>query len=240
MTLAVSEHIHHILEIKTTEVMTFPLPDAGNGYLTDSAFPDIEKLCVGKGAVAIGPGLDRHPGTTALVQKFVESVDLPLVIDADGLNALAEDITVLKRKRSHQIILTPHPGEMSRLTGASVADIEASRIATAQDFARNHDVFVVLKGARTIIASPTGEVAINGSGNPGMASGGMGDVLTGIIVSLLGQGYSAWDTCRLGAFLHGYAADMVADDKGEIGLNATDVLEKLPSACKKLLRRTPC
>ena len=240
VTLAVAEHIHHILEIKTTEVMTFPLPDAGNGYLTDSAFPDIEKLCVGKGAVAIGPGLDRHPGTTALVQKFVESVDLPLVIDADGLNALAEDITVLKRKRSHQIILTPHPGEMSRLTGASVADIEASRIATAQDFARNHDVFVVLKGARTIIASPAGEVAINGSGNPGMASGGMGDVLTGIIVSLLVQGYSAWDTCRLGVFLHGYAADMVADDKGEIGLNATDVLEKLPSACKKLLRRTPC
>ena len=240
VTLAVAQHIHHILEIKTTEVMTFPLPDAGNGYLTGSAFPDIEKLCVGKGAVAIGPGLDRHPGTTALVQKFVESVDLPLVIDADGLNALADDIAVLKRKKSHQIILTPHPGEMSRLTGASVADIEASRIATAQDFARSQDVFVVLKGARTIIASPTGEVAINGSGNPGMASGGMGDVLTGIIVSLLGQGYSAWDTCRLGAFLHGYAADMVADDKGEIGLNATDVLEKLPYACKKLLRRTPC
>ena len=235
VTLGVAESIHHILEMKTTEVMTFPLPDAEKGYLAGSAFPDIERLCIGKDAIAIGPGLDRRPGTSALVQKLVETVDLPLVIDADGLNALAEDITVFKRKKSHQMILTPHPGEMSRLTGASVADIEAARIAAAQDLARSHDVFVVLKGARTIIASPSGEVAINGSGNPGMASGGMGDVLTGIIVSLLGQGYAAWDACRLGVFLHGYAADMVADDKGEIGFNATDVLEKLPYACNKLI-----
>ncbi len=240
VTLAAAERIHHILEMKTTEVMTVPLPDAGRGYLTESAFPDIETLCVGKDAVAIGPGLDRRQGTSALVQKLVEMVDLPLVIDADGLNALAEDITVLKRKRSNQVILTPHPGEMSRLTGTSVADVESARISTALEFARSYDVFVVLKGARTIIASPTGEVAINGSGNPGMATGGMGDVLTGIIVSLLGQGYSAWDTCRLGVFLHGYAADMVADEKGEIGLNATDVLEKLPYSCNTLLRRMPC
>jgi NAD(P)H-hydrate epimerase len=240
VTLAVAERIHHILEMKTTEVMTFPLPDAGSGYLTDSAFPDIKKLCVGKDAIAIGPGLDRHQGTSVLVEKLVETVDLPLVIDADGLNALAEDVAVLKRKKSHQVILTPHPGEMSRLTGIAVADIEAARISVAQEFARRNDVFIILKGARTIIASPTGEVAINGSGNPGMASGGMGDVLTGILVSLLGQGYSAWDACRLGVFLHGSAADMVAEEKGEIGLTATDVLEKIPYACTTLLRRTPC
>jgi len=240
VTLAVAESIHHILEMKTTEVMTSPLPDAGGGCLTESAMPDIEKLLSGKDAVAIGPGLDRRHGTSALVQKLVETVDLPLVIDADALNALAEDITVLKRKKSKQLILTPHPGEMSRLTDKSTADVESARILVAQEFARCHDVFVVLKGARTIIASPSGEVAINGSGNPGMASGGMGDVLTGIIVSLLGQGYSAWDACRLGVFLHGYAADKVADEKGEIGLNATDVLEKLPVACNTLLRRKPC
>lgn len=240
VTLAVAERIHHILEMKTTEVMTFPLPDGGGGYLTDSAFPDIKKLLVGKDAVAVGPGLDRHPVTSALVQRLVETVALPLVIDADGLNALAEDITVLKRKKSEQIILTPHPGEMSRLMGTSITDVETARISAAQGFAHAHGVFVVLKGARTIIASPAGEAAINGSGNPGMASGGMGDVLTGIIVSLLGQGYSPWDACRLGVFLHGYAADMVAGEKGEIGLNATDVLEKLPYAFNKLLRRTPC
>ena len=160
------------------------------------------------------------------------------MLNADGLNALAEDITVLKRKKSDQIILTPHPGEMSRLLGTSIPDVEAIRISVAQEFARNYGVFLVLKGARTIIASPAGTAAINGSGNPGMATGGMGDVLTGIIVSLLGQGYEAWDACRLGVFLHGFAADMVAEEKGEIGITATDVLEKLPYAYNELLKNT--
>ena len=238
VTLGAAESIHSILEIKTTEVMTFPLPDSGSGHLTNSAFPAIEKLLAGKDAVAIGPGLDRRPGTYALVQNLVETVALPLVIDADGLNALAEDITVLKRKKSQQVILTPHPGEMSRLLGTSIPDVEAIRISVAQEFARNYDVYLVLKGARTIIASPTGTAAINGSGNPGMATGGMGDVLTGIIVSLLGQGYAAWDACCLGVFLHGFAADMVAEEKGEIGINASDVLEKLPYAYNNLLKNT--
>lgn len=238
VTLAVAESIHSILEMKTTEVMTAPLPDSGSGFLTNSSFPAIEKLLTGKDAIAIGPGLDRRPGTVALVQNLVESVTLPLVIDADGLNALAEDISVLRRKKSNQVILTPHPGEMSRLLGTSVPDVEAIRISVAQEFARNHDVFLVLKGSRTVIASPSGTAAINGSGNPGMATGGMGDVLTGIIVSLLGQGYVAWDACRLGVFLHGFAADMVADEKGEIGITASDVLEKLPYAYNKLLKNT--
>jgi NAD(P)H-hydrate epimerase len=237
LTLAVAESIHSILEIKTTEVMTAPLPDSGSGHLTNSAFPAIEKLLAGKDAVAIGPGLGCHPGTSALVQNLVETATLPLVIDADGLNALAEDIAVLKRKKSKQIILTPHPGEMSRLLGTSVPDVEAIRISVAQEFASNYGVFLVLKGARTIIASPAGSAAINGSGNPGMASGGMGDVLTGIIVSLLGQGYAAWDACCLGVFLHGFAADMVAKEKGEIGIIASDVLEKLPYAYNRLLKK---
>ncbi len=238
VTLAAAENIHGILEIKTTEVMTVPLPDSGSGHLTSSAFPAIEKLLAGKDAVAIGPGLDRRPGTYSLVHTLVETVALPLVIDADGLNALAEDITVLKRKKSKQIILTPHPGEMSRMLGTSIPDVEAIRISVAQEFARNYGVFLVLKGARTIIASPSGTAAINGSGNPGMATGGMGDVLTGIIVSLLGQGYAAWDACRLGVFIHGFSADMVAEEKGEIGINATDVLEKLPYAYNRLLKNT--
>lgn len=238
VTLGVAESIHHILEIKTTEAMTFPLPDSGSGHLTSSAFPAIEKLMAGKDAVAIGPGFGRRPGTYALVQNLMETVSLPLVIDADGLNALAEDITILKRKKSKQVILTPHPGEMSRLLGTSIPDVEAIRISVAQEFARSNGVYLVLKGARTIIASPTGTAAINGSGNPGMATGGMGDVLTGIIVSLLGQGYVAWDACRLGVFLHGFAADMVAEEMGEIGINASDVLEKLPYAYNKLLKNT--
>ena len=236
VTLAVAESIHTVLEIKTTEVMTSPLPDAGSGHLANSAFPAIEKLLAGKDAVAIGPGLDRRPGTYALVQTLVETVTVPLVIDADALNALAEEMTVLKRKKSKQVILTPHPGEMARMIGISIQELEENRLAIARGFARDYGVYLVLKGARTIIAAPDGATAINGSGNPGMATGGMGDVLTGIIVSLLGQGYDAGDACRLGVFIHGYAADMVTDEKGEIGIIATDVQEKLPYAFSKLLK----
>jgi NAD(P)H-hydrate epimerase len=235
VTLAVPESLHVILEIKTTEVMSVPLPDSNNGYVTGSAFPAIERLLEGKDALAVGPGLGRGPGTSGLVQTIVEHVSLPMVIDADGLNALAEDITILRRKKSAGIILTPHPGEMARLLGTSIPDIEADRISVAQEFARNFGVYLILKGARTIIASPAGAAAINGSGNPGMATGGMGDVLTGIIVSLLGQQYSAWDACRIGVYIHGYAADLVADEKGETGISASDVKEMLPYACKRLI-----
>ncbi len=238
VTLGVAESLHRILEVKTTEVMTVPLPDAGNGYLTNSAFPTIERLLEGRDAVAVGPGIDRHPGTVALVQQLVASVACPLVIDADGLNALAEDISVLRGAKSRSIVLTPHPGEMARLLGTSVPDVEAIRISVAEEFAREYGVYLVLKGARTIIASPDGISAINGSGNPGMATGGMGDVLTGIIVSLMGQGYSAWDASRMGVFIHGYAADMIAEEKGEIGMTATDVMEKLPYVFNKLLKNT--
>jgi NAD(P)H-hydrate epimerase len=235
VTLAVAENLHNILEIKTTEVMTEPLPDSGSGHITGSAFPAIERLLSGKDALAIGPGLGRHPGTTALVQLIVESAALPMVVDADGLNALAEDIAILRRKKSTEVILTPHPGEMARLLGTSIPDVEADRILIAQKFARDFDVYLVLKGSRTIIASPTGTAAVNCSGNPGMASGGMGDVLTGIIVSLLGQRYSAWDACCLGVFIHGYAADLVAETKGDIGICASDVQEMLPYAYNRLI-----
>lgn len=238
VTVAIPESINTIMEIKTTEAMTVPLLDSGSGYLTNNAFPAIEKLLVGKNAVAIGPGLDRRPGTYALVQNLIENIDLPMVIDADGLNALSENLTVLNRKKSKQVVLTPHPGEMSRMLGTSIPDVEAIRISVAQEFARNYGVYLVLKGARTIVASPTGTAAINSSGNPGMATGGMGDVLTGIIVSLLGQGYNAWDACCLGVFIHGYAADMVAEEKGEIGINASDVIEQLPFTYNKLLKNT--
>jgi len=236
VTLAVAESLHSILEIKTTEVMTEPLPDSNSGYVTSSAFPTIQKLLEGKDALAIGPGLGQRPGTKALVQTIVESFTLPIVIDADGLNALAEDITILRRKKSADIVLTPHPGEMARLLGTSIPDVEAIRISVAQEFARNFGVYLVLKGARTIIASPDGVAAINGSGNPGMATGGMGDVLTGIIVSLMGQHYSTWDACRIGVYIHGYAANLVADEKGEIGMSASDVQEMLPYAYNKLLK----
>jgi len=157
-----------------------------------------------------------------------------MVIDADGLNAVAVDTSILLRKQSATVILTPHPGEMERLTGGVVPDDDSGRIAIAEDFAKKNSVYLVLKGANTVIAAPDGTFCVNTTGNPGMASGGMGDVLTGVITSLLGQRYSAYDACRIGVFIHGLAADLVAEDKGVIGINATDVIEKLPHAFKKI------
>jgi NAD(P)H-hydrate epimerase len=184
--------------------------------------------------MALGPGIGCHRETTRLVRQCVAEIDLPMVIDADGLNAIAEDPAVLSRKASDSMILTPHPGEMARLTGKTVTVIEADRIGAARDFAAKYRVNLVLKGARTVIAFAEGGIAINGSGNPGMASGGMGDVLTGILVALLAQGFAAPDACRLGVFVHGFAADLVAAEKGEIGMSAVDVQERLPFAFKQL------
>ena len=235
VTLAGPETLHTILEIKTTEAMTAPLPDNGSGHVTMDARDRIMDLAQHMDALAIGPGMGRHPGTVSLVHDLVAALSVPLVIDADGLNALAGQTGVLHRKRAETVILTPHPGEMARLTGLSVAAVEGDRIGVARAFAAEYGVFLILKGARTIIASPQGAIAINGSGNPGMASGGMGDVLTGIVTSLLGQSFTPWDACRIGVHLHGHAADLVAAARGEAGMTATDVLEALPLAWMDLL-----
>lgn len=234
VTLAVPASLNQILEVKTTEAMTFPLEDNGKGYFGEVNLAALLRVTEGKDAVALGPGISSTADTVAFVQEFVRNCHVPLVIDADGLTAIAADPAILLNKKSPALVLTPHPGEMSRLTGCSIARIESDRIAAARDFAVRYDVFLVLKGAGTIIAAPDGSVAINGSGNPGMASGGMGDVLTGIIVSLIGQGYPAREACRLGVFLHGHAADLVAREKGEIGITASDVLERLPYAYKNM------
>jgi hydroxyethylthiazole kinase-like uncharacterized protein yjeF len=235
VTLAVPASLNPILEVKTTEAMTLPMEDFGKGWLSGDLSVRVESAFDGKDSVALGPGIGRNPETALLVRRLVEEVEIPMVIDADGLNAVSEDVPVLSRRKSGEVVLTPHPGEMSRLSGMSIDDIEADRIAAARNFADKYGVHVVLKGARTVIAAPDGRVAVNGSGNPGMASGGMGDVLTGIIVSLLGQRYPAFDACRLGVFLHGFAADLVAEDKGEAGISARDVQERLPWALKKLI-----
>ncbi|MBT0662804.1 NAD(P)H-hydrate dehydratase [Geobacter pelophilus] len=236
VTLAVPSSLNQIFEIKTTEAMTLPIEDAGRGYLRRESLAHILAGLAGKNVVALGPGLSRQPETALLVQALLTAVSLPLVVDADGLNAISENVSVLGKRAASVVVLTPHPGEMARLTGLSIAEIEADRIGVSTKFAQLHKVYLILKGARTIIASPDGEVAINGSGNPGMASGGMGDVLTGIVASLIGQGYPPFNACRLAVFIHGYAADLVAQEKGEVGLIASDVVAKLPVALQRLLR----
>jgi NAD(P)H-hydrate epimerase len=235
VTLAIPASVNAILEVKTSEAMTLPLPDFGDGYLSGHARKVIADAFAGKDALALGPGISWHPETALLVRELVEQAGIPLVIDADGLNALSEDMSVLLRKPGTDVILTPHPGEMARLAGIATAAVEADRIGIAREMAARYTVYIILKGARTVIAAPDGRVAINGSGNPGMASGGMGDVLTGVLVALLGQGYDPFPACKLGVFMHGFAADLVAADKGEIGISATDLQERLPYAIHQLM-----
>jgi NAD(P)H-hydrate epimerase len=203
-------------------------PDAGHLGAGDLAV--LLRAAAGKNAVALGPGIGAAAATVYLVHSLIVSLPAPLVLDADGLNAVALAPELLLARRDRVTLLTPHPGEMARLCGCSVAEVEADRIGCARDFAVRFQVHLILKGARSIVAAPDGSVAINGSGNPGMASGGMGDVLTGVLVSLLGQGYPPLHACRFAAFLHGHAADLLAGRRRMQGMNATDVQELLPEA----------
>jgi ADP-dependent NAD(P)H-hydrate dehydratase / NAD(P)H-hydrate epimerase len=237
VTLAVPCCIHPVVELKTTEAMTVPLKETPGGTLALKSLAELRELLAGKEAVAIGPGLGLHEETKKVAREIVSTAGVPLVIDADAINAVAEDLSCLKASASPALILTPHPGEMARLTGVSITEIESDRIKAAGSFARGHNCHLLLKGARTVIAAPDGRVAINGSGNPGMASGGMGDVLTGVIAALLGQGYEPFDACCLGAFCHGFSGDMAEEEKGEIGMIATDVQELLPYVFKQLLKK---
>jgi len=229
VSLACPAATHAILAGKMTEVMTAPLADI-NGALSLQAQEDIRELWQDRDALAIGPGLGQHAETFALVRNLLRECTLPLVIDADGLNALAEHVQVLEGHGCRHLVLTPHPGEMARLVGTSVAEVEKDRVGVARQFATQYHLVLVLKGARTIIAFPDGRVRINSTGNPGMASGGMGDVLTGIIGGLLAQGLSGEDAAVLGVFLHGLAGDRVASRCGTAGLLAGDLLSELPAA----------
>jgi hydroxyethylthiazole kinase-like uncharacterized protein yjeF len=237
VTLAVPCSIHPVIELKTTEAMTVPLEETPGGAVAFKSLETIRRLLEGKDALAIGPGLGLHDETKATVRTIVESAEVPLVLDADALNSVAEEVSCLKTSTSPALTLTPHPGEMARLTGVSIAEIESDRIMAAGNFAKTYECFLLLKGARTVIAAPDGRLAVIGSGNAGMASGGMGDVLTGVIAALLGQGYEPFEASCLGAFCHGLAGDMAAEEKGELGMIATDVQEMLPYAFKRLMKK---
>ncbi|MBN1140743.1 MAG: NAD(P)H-hydrate dehydratase [Deltaproteobacteria bacterium] len=236
VTAACPALIHNILEMKLTEAMTCPLPDL-DGALSLQAYEEIMALATGKKVLALGPGLGTAPETTALVRRLVRHCELPLVLDADALNALEGRPEALGERRSPSVILTPHPGEMARLTGQSVAEIESDRLGVAREYARRFGVVVVLKGARTVVAFPDGRVRLNGSGNPGMASGGMGDVLTGVVAGLVAQGMEPGEAAVLGVFLHGTAADRLATVKGVAGLCAGEVAAELPGAIHSLRNR---
>ncbi len=232
-TLACPAHLNPIFEVKLTEVMTVPLPEV-DGMVSMQALPAIEELWADKSVLAIGPGLGTGDEIGGLVRRLIRDCPLPMVIDADGLNALVGHLDVLQ-SRIAPTVLTPHPGEMARLLDCSVAEIESDRIVIARKFASEHGVILALKGARTVVAEPEGAIFINGSGNPALACGGTGDVLTGVIGGLLSQGLSAVAAVLLGVYLHGRAADRLFETQGRAGILATDLLKEIPATRRELL-----
>lgn len=237
VTLAVAQSLNAAVEAQATEAMTLPLPDAQSGILGKENAEAILGALSDKKVLALGPGMATAETTRDLVCTLIENSPVPVVVDADGINNLAHAPSVLRKKRS-EIILTPHPGEMARLAGTTPAEIQNDRIAAARRFAADHEVHLVLKGARTVIAHPDGRVFVNPTGNPGMASGGMGDVLTGMIAGFLAQGASPETACHLGVYLHGASADILAEKRGPFGYIATDVMHHVPDTIKSLMDGT--
>jgi hydroxyethylthiazole kinase-like uncharacterized protein yjeF len=234
VTLAVPASLNPVLEEKTTESMTIPIGPGKSGYFQAGALAALVAAAAARDVVALGPGIGTAPSTVYLAHSLLAALPQPLVIDADGLNAVALKPETLLARCGRVTVITPHPGEMARLAGCSIPEVEADRIGCARAFAIKYRVHLILKGARSIVAGPDGSIAINGSGNPGMASGGMGDVLTGVVAALLGQGYPPFAACKLAAFVHGHAADLLVETLGTQGMNATDVQEMLPRALRHI------
>jgi ADP-dependent NAD(P)H-hydrate dehydratase / NAD(P)H-hydrate epimerase len=233
VTLASPRALNGILAGALIEVMTEPLGDKDAEQLPELVDQDWQRLLEHRDAVLFGPGIGVSEAGRNTIRWLLRNLNLPWVIDADGLNTLALEIDRLREAKTPPV-LTPHPGEMARLTGKTTTEVNADRIGVARSFALKNRCHVVLKGARTVIATADGNVFINPTGNPGMASGGMGDVLAGILAALLGQGFSAEHAMKLGVYVHGFAADIVSEDKGTIGLIASDVIDNLPRALRTL------
>jgi NAD(P)H-hydrate epimerase len=233
VTIACPESTNAVLEVKCTEAMTAPVPEtAAHGFASGAEKPILD-LIEGRDAVAAGPGIGRADETLALVRRIAGKIQRPLVLDADGLLAFA-DATALLRDRAAPTVLTPHPGEAAALLACSPAEINRDRPAAARALARETGAVVVLKGAATVTAEPAGKCVVNATGGPSLATGGTGDVLTGVVVGLLGQGTGAFEAGALGAFLHGWSADRLAARSGSSGLLAGDLAAEIPAAMMAL------
>jgi NAD(P)H-hydrate epimerase len=224
------------VEVKLTEAMTLPLPEAtGARAFGRAALEPLMEFMADKTALALGPGIGTHPETQELVCHLVRQLPQPLVIDADGINCLCREPNCLKEAAGPRII-TPHPGEMARFLKTTPKEVQARRLEVAQEVAAQYDSYVVLKGAQTLVAAPDGRVSINPTGNPALASGGTGDVLTGLIGGYLAQRLSPWDAARLGVYLHGLAADYLVEQTSPQGLIAGDLLAVFPELLAEFTR----
>lgn len=226
--LGVPSAIWQVIAAKSDEAMPFPLPDQA-GKLALSAEKEIRERLAPCDAVLIGCGLGRSNESDQLVRRLL-NIDKPIILDADGINALQEHIHRLSVRQDKVTVLTPHEGEFLRVGG----DLSKEREKAASEFALQNGVYLVLKGHRTIVAAPDGRIAVNTTGNSGMAKGGSGDVLSGMLLSLLGQGMEPFEACCAAVWLHGRAGDLAAADKGERGMTPCDMLEQIPYAMKNL------
>ncbi|MDD4954297.1 MAG: NAD(P)H-hydrate dehydratase [Candidatus Omnitrophica bacterium] len=230
VTLGIPEGLNNaVIKIKPKEVMTLSLPQTKDGSLSSGGYKRIRDFIKNIDVLAIGPGLGPQKSTQSLIRKLISAVDKPMVIDADGLNALVGHLDLLKST----MILTPHAGEMSRLTDISTKIIQGKRKEIAKKFSHDHKVTLVLKGHNTIVADHRGGYYLNKTGNPGMATGGSGDVLTGMIAAFLGQGLGVFEAAKYAVYLHGVAGDLAARKKTEISLIASDIIDEIPQAIKK-------
>jgi NAD(P)H-hydrate epimerase len=235
-TVAVPRSVLPSVAAFAAELMTEPLPETKAGGIDMAALDHVVELASSVTVVALGPGIGRQPETFEFVHELVKQVKCPMVIDADGLNSF-QGKTELLDGRDRPLVLTPHPGEMSRLTGMSIKAIQADRLDVARSFAREHHLVLVLKGNNTIIALPDGQAWVNPTGNPGMATGGTGDILTGMTAGVIGQMPDDIARAAVAAvYLHGLAGDVAAEIMGEHSLTATDLLTALPEAFRRATR----
>ena len=236
VTLGVPERLMKVvIKRKPKETMILPLPQTKEGTFSLSAYVKIVDFIKAVDILVIGPGLTQNKSTQGLVRKVIVKAHQSTVIDADGLNALAGHLDILPAACDLRpaTILTPHAGEMARLLGCTVKKIESNREFIAKKFAQDYNCTVILKGHRTVVADLNAKIYINKTGNPGMATAGSGDVLTGIIGAFLGQGLNAFDAAKFAVYLHGLAGDLAAEEKTEMGMIASDIIEKIPEAIKR-------
>lgn len=233
VTLAAGKSLYPVMAVKLTEVMVKPFFETKDYSLSLLAEKDLVSFSEKCSAVAIGPGISRNRETQGLVRNLVGRLEKTVVLDADGINAFIGHPDGLKKAKG-RLVLTPHTGELAALTGKDAREIGKARKDVALAFASEYNTVLVLKGHNTVVAAPGGKVYINETGNPGMATGGTGDVLTGMIASFAAQGVEPFEAAVLGVHFHGLAGGLAAKEKGEISLIATDLLTKLPEALKAL------
>ncbi len=221
-----------VIKNKAKEVMTLPFPETKDGTLSKAAFIKIRIFLENVDVLIIGPGLGKHKSTYALIRKIIAESNLPTVLDADGLNALNKHLKILEVHRG-ELILTPHEKEISRLFGISSGFVNKNRKLVAEKYAKYYNSVIILKGHNSIVTSARGKCYINRTGNPGMATAGSGDVLSGIVGAFLAQGLDSFTAAKYATYIHGLAGDIAAKDKTQMGLIASDIINRIPDAIKK-------